>query len=170
MERLKPLDLERLRLRRTFRGYDRKATDEVLARATKEIELLLREVAEARESATQAIAELDRFRLQEATLRDTLLMAQRAADETRANAHREAELIVEAAHRESLDVRQASQGSINDLRWELERLRIDKQKFITQFKSMLEEQLRALDEGRSAQLALIEMEPQPELHCEEGVG
>jgi hypothetical protein len=38
------------------------------------------------------------------------------------------------------------QSKINDLRWELERLRLDKQKFLNQFRGMLETQLRDIAE------------------------
>lgn len=41
MDKLTPLELERIRIRRAFRGYDRKAVDRILQRARDEIESLI---------------------------------------------------------------------------------------------------------------------------------
>ncbi len=97
MERILPIDLERLTLRRTLRGYDRGSVDSWLASAAAEIETLIHERDDARDANERLTAELLGHRAQESTLKDALLLAQKAADDTRAVAHREAEQIVAQA-------------------------------------------------------------------------
>lgn len=158
MERLRPLDLERTEPPRKLFGYDRTAVRETFVRASKEIERLLRELEECRAEVAAAQEEVARFRAQETTLKEAILLAQRAADETRANAQKEADLIRERARQDAAQVQQQMQGIVNDLRWEMERLRMEKSKFVDRFRQLIEEQLRILDSGAPAQMALINME------------
>ena len=48
---------------------------------------------------------------------------------------------------------------INDLRWELERLRLEKQRFLGKYRAMLEEQLR--DIAEMGGFAVVEGEAAP---------
>ncbi|MBV6457062.1 MAG: hypothetical protein HONBIEJF_00168 [Fimbriimonadaceae bacterium] len=158
MDRLTPIDLERIQFRRSMRGYDRKQVEEVRQRATKEIETLLSELKEAREIAETALRHVENYRSQEDTLKEALVLAQKTADETRALAQKEAEYIREKAQSDALTTADQYQERINDLRWDLERLRLERQKFVIHFRAILQEQLQALDEGRSAQFTLVNLE------------
>jgi cell division initiation protein len=71
---------------------------------------------------------------------------QKAAEEAKASAQREADAIIAQAHRTAEETQQQYQGKINDLRWELERTRMDRQKFVNEFRSTLEGYLRGLTE------------------------
>jgi len=71
---------------------------------------------------------------------------QKAAEEGKAAAQREADAIVAQAHRTAEEAQQQYQGKINDLRWELERTRMDRQKFVNEFRASLEGYLRGLSE------------------------
>ena len=154
MERIMPMDLERTKLERTFRGYDRKQVDDLLAQAAKEMETLRTELQQAQATLERQQTELESHRAQENTLKEALILAQRTADETRAGAHREADLILAEAERKARDSEKAAADQINNLRWDLERLRIEKQKFLNQFRGMLETQLRDLAE--SGGLAVVD--------------
>lgn len=158
MERISPLDLEKSEFRATFRGYDRQAVREVLNKAAKEIETLRAELKQAREESEANRREVERFHAQETALKEALLLAQKTADETRSAAHREAELIVSEAHRKASDVQKSAQERINDLRWELERLSLERSKFYAKFRSLLEEHLSALGGASGLQPALVNLE------------
>jgi cell division initiation protein len=146
MERMMPLDLERAELKRSFRGYDRPQVQALLQRGAKEMATLRTEIDSLNHELAKLRQEVDGFRGQENVLKEALILAQRTADETRANAHREADLIVEEARQRVTETESQMQTKINDLRWELERLRLDKQKFLNQFRGMLEAQLRDIAE------------------------
>lgn len=155
MERIRPVDIERVEIPTRFRGLDKGAVKDLIGRCSKEIELLLGEVKESREETERLRAEVEGFRAQEATLKEALLLAQRTADETKANAHREADLIVEEARRRATDLQRELESKLNDVRWDLERARLEKQSFLTGFRSMLEDYLRNLNESEP-RLAVIE--------------
>lgn len=156
MERLKPIDLERAEFKKRLRGYDPVAVREILARCAREIEEQLVENREIREDNERLRAEVESFRAQEATLKEALLLAQRTADETKANAHKEADLILEGARRQAADLQRDLESKLNNVRWDLERVRLERQTFTASFRAMLEDYLRSLSEGEP-RLAVIEL-------------
>lgn len=146
MERMMPLDLERAELQKALRGYEVTQVQALLQRAAKEMATLRSENETAQTELVKLRQEVERFRSQENTLKEALILAQRTADETRASAHKESDLILEEARQKSADVETSMQSKINDLRWEIERLRLDKQKFLNSYRGMLEAQLRDIAE------------------------
>lgn len=145
MERLLPIDVDSASLPVRLRGYDRRAVDSLLTRASSEMERLRTEVQEARRMADQALTELERHRAQEDTLRETLLMAQRAADDTRAAARREAEALVDAARRTHADARRDAELEVQELRWEIDRLQRERESLAFRIRGVLDETARILE-------------------------
>jgi len=146
MDRMMPLDLERAELKKTMRGYDRNQVQSLLQRAAKEMSTLRGEVDALQSDCSKLRQEVDSYRAQENTLKEALILAQRTADETRAAAHKEADLIVDQAKQRLGETESQMQTKINDLRWELERLRLERQKFLNNHRAMLEAQLRDIAE------------------------
>ena len=144
MERLKPIDLERAPLKRKLGGYDRNQTEELLSQAAEEIGRLLAENQTLRVELESARAEASRYRSTESMLTEALVLAQRAADETRAAAQKQAENILEDARISALAERTNGQQKVSELRWEIERLRLDSQKFRDEYRALLERELRNL--------------------------
>ena len=144
-----PVDIERTstHLRTTFRGYDRTQVLEVMQKAAKEMSALRGDIEAMQQQMERQRLELEALRAQENVLKETLILAQRAADEARSSAHRDAESILEEARRKADEIEQQAQHRISDLRWELERLRLEKQKFLNSYRSLLETQLRDLTEA-----------------------
>jgi len=146
MERIFSTDVEQFEPKVRWRGYDRAEVSDMLLRVTRELETLRTELAQASATLEQQKSELAGYRAQENTLQQALILAQKTADDTRANAHREAELIQEDARQKVADIQRDMEARLNDLRWEIERLRLDKQKFVNSFRAMLESHLRDLAE------------------------
>jgi cell division initiation protein len=155
MERMMPIDFDRAKLKKSFRGYDRSQVDDLLSRASHEIEVLLNEIKQAREVLGKQQADLETYRAQENLLKEALVLAQRTADETRFSAHKESDLILDEARRKADDIEKQAHQKLNDLRWDLERLRLDKQRFTNNFRALLEDHLRGLAE-HGATLAVVE--------------
>lgn len=158
MDRISPLDLERAEFNRVFRGLDPKPVKELLAKAGKEIELLRSELQAAKGLQEASARELEGFRQQESTLKEALILAQKTADDTRATAHREAEAILAESHRQATDLQRHAQEKINDLRWELERLSLERAKVFSRLRSVLQEHLDNLDGGAGHQPPLVNLE------------
>jgi len=146
MERIAPLEIDHQNLKRGIKGYDCAQVDVLLTRVKKEMADLMAEVKNSNDEVARQKHIINSLIGQENTVKDTLLVAQRAAEEVRANAHREADAVIAQAHRTAEETQRQYQAKINDLRWELERLRMDKQKFATDFRNTLEGYLRTLND------------------------
>ena len=90
---LTPLDIQNKEFRRRLRGYCENEVDEFLDQILEDYEMLYRQNASLKDEVSRLKEETDRYQNLEETLRNTLVLAQKAADETRANAQKEADLI-----------------------------------------------------------------------------
>src|ERR687896_954389 len=95
--RIAPLDLRQQRFRKTFRGYDVTEVVAFLTEAADDYEHALREIDRLRQDLTRMEALLAEHREREVNLRNTLLTAQRLADEIKEAAQNEAKMIVREA-------------------------------------------------------------------------
>ncbi len=146
MEKVTPLDLEHAQLPRAFRGYSMEAVDRILTSASRQLEAQIIEMKRLQTQLKVADDELARFRAQEATLNSALLLAQKAADETRALARKEADLIVEEARQEAKGVMREAHEALRNLKWEAERLARESEEFKRRFRSLTQECQARIDE------------------------
>ena len=128
---LTPVEIRHVKLGRRLGGYDRPATDALLLRIAESFEDVWRERADLRDEIERLEGELARFRELEVLLRNTLVSAERSADELRAQAHREADVILDEAR---VKARELGGGAEN----ERERVRADIRRLKT-----VETQMRA---------------------------
>jgi cell division septum initiation protein DivIVA len=146
MERLAPIDIDHSNLKIGLKGYDRPQVDVLLNRVKNEMAGMLDELKAAREEVERQRQLINSLTAQENTVKDTLLIASRAGEEIKTNAQKEADATVAKAHRTAEETQRQYQAKINDLRWELERMRMERQKFAADFRNMLETHLRGLTE------------------------
>ena len=95
--RIAPLDLRQQRFRQALRGFDRTEVVAFLTEAADDYEHALREIDRLRQDLQRGEALLAEHRERETNLRNTLLTAQRLADEVRAAAENEGKMIVREA-------------------------------------------------------------------------
>src|SRR5487761_1754722 len=97
MDRITPVDIQHRTFKKVLQGYDRSEVDQFLD----EIIETLEDEAQRRAALEADIADLkeriSHFKAMEESLQNTLLLAQRTADEVKASAHKEADLIKEQA-------------------------------------------------------------------------
>jgi cell division initiation protein len=96
-----PLDLRQTHLSSSLRGYDRDEVRTLLADAADDYEAALRELDRLRQDLTEAKTQLGEHRDREENLRNTLLTAQKVADQIRENAGKEAEVLLRDAETRS---------------------------------------------------------------------
>ena len=96
---LAPVELRHVRLRRSLLfGYSRRAVDELLSQTAESFEEVWRERADLADRVEHLEHELRRHREIESLLRETLVSAERSAQDVKEQARTEAELIVREAH------------------------------------------------------------------------
>ncbi len=134
---LTPVEIRHVRLRRRPLGYDRGSTDRLLADVAASFEDVWRERADLRDEVERLASELHRQREVEEALRNTLLSAERLADELRARAHREADLIVEEARAKAREITGGAEAEREGIRNEIRRLRSVETQVRTDYRAFL---------------------------------
>jgi cell division initiation protein len=119
---LTPVEIRHQTLGRRPLGYDRKATDQLLADVAASFEHVWRERADLRDELEELESELARQKELEQALRNTLLSAERMADDMRAQARREADVIIAEARSAARDIVAGAESERERIRTEIRRL------------------------------------------------
>ncbi len=140
-----PLDLRQQKFKTAMRGYDRGEVDALLAEVADDYEGALREADRLRQDVVRLDGSLAEHKSQEKSLRNTLVSAQRVADEMRETAERDAErMIREAEARADLLIHKA-QGRLEDLQREIEGLRSRRRETETSVEAIINALKNTLD-------------------------
>lgn len=118
-----PLDLRQQKFRMVMRGYDRAEVESFLGEAADDYEQALREADRLRDELARAQAALEEHRESERNLRNTLLTAQRLADEIRNNAENESRRMVREAEGRAELLLQKAQSRLEEVQREIDGLR-----------------------------------------------
>jgi len=145
MEKITPIDIQHKSFKKALQGYDRSEVDQFLD----DIIETLEDEAHHRAALEAEIADLreriSHFKAMEESLQNTLVLAQRTADEVKASAHKEADLIREqarlAAEREIANYNDA----ISDVRREHQRATEAGEKARSELRSLLMTHLALLE-------------------------
>lgn len=93
MQKISIVDIQHKTFKKALQGYDRTEVDQFLDEVIESLE----DEAQAKAALEADIADLreriSHFKAMEESLHNTLLLAQRTADETKASAHKEADII-----------------------------------------------------------------------------
>ena len=132
-----PLDLRQTRFQTVMRGYDRGEVTAFLSEAAEDYENALRENDRLRQELARAEAVLNEHRGQEKNLSNTLMTAQKLADEIRENANQEAARIVREAEGRADLLLQKSQGRLEDIQREIDGLRMKRRDVETSLEGVI---------------------------------
>jgi len=140
-----PLDLRQQKLRIVMRGYDRNEVDALLNEVADDYEQALREQDRLHQELLRMEAVLAEHREHERNLRNTLLTAQRLADEIREHAEQEARRIVEEAESRSELVFQQTQGRLEEVQRDIDNLKMKRRDVETTLQSAIATLRNALE-------------------------
>ena len=154
---LTPVEIRHVRIGRRPFGYERPGVDRLLDDIASSYEDVWRDRADLRDEIDRLEGELRRQREIEEALRNTLLSAERMADELRARAHHETDLIVEEARANAREVAASAEAKEQRVRAEIRRLRTLETDFRAEFRAFLTSALERLEGGSAG----TSEEPQP---------
>jgi cell division initiation protein len=120
---LTPVEIRHIKLGRGFRGYQRGATDGLLAEIAQSFEEVWRERADLADRVEQLESDLVRHKELEGLLRTTLVSAESASQQLREQARKDAETIVSEAHAEARAIARRAAAEKERLETELRRIR-----------------------------------------------
>jgi cell division initiation protein len=160
MERITPIDIQHKSFKRALQGYDRAEVDQFLD----EIIETLEDDAQHRAALEAEIADLreriSHFKAMEESLQNTLVLAQRTADEVKASAHKEADLIREQARLAAEREIAGYNDAISEVRREHQRSVESTEKARSELRSLLMTHLSLLEkESRPVAAAASIAEP-----------
>ena len=99
--KITPVDIQHKQFKRALQGYAREDVDAYLDQIIESMEEDIEERARLESSVTELREKVSHFKSMEESLQSTLVLAQRTADELKANAHKEVDL---AKQRARIDV------------------------------------------------------------------
>jgi cell division initiation protein len=142
---LTPPEIQHQKLK-TGRGYDRSEVDKLLEHVTSSYEQVWLERDELRDRMTKLEGEVATFREAERYLSDTLVTAQRAAEELRSEAERETERLKQEALADLQQANTEAQRELDELRARIEQFRSRERELRSSLRAFLEAALRQIED------------------------
>lgn len=132
--------------KKAFNGYDPDAVDDFLDEVIQEFEQLIKENSRLRQELEQVNQQVARYQHLEDTLQKTLVTAQTAAEELKANAQREADLIIQKANMEAERIIETGRAKVRETLAANADLSQAAQTLRVQIRSMLMALLQSIDQ------------------------
>ena len=143
---LTPLDVHNKDFpKKTFGGYDTNAVDDFLDQIVGEFDRMIKETDRLKTQVEDVNSRLDQYRSLEETINKTLIVAQEAAEEVKANAKKNADLIIQEARLQAERIIETGQVKARRIMEENADLARAAHVLRSQVKSLLQSQLEAID-------------------------
>ena len=151
--RITPLDIQKHRFRTKLRGYDPDEVRTFLVSFAEQYEMVVRENNQLREQVALLRENVREHEDRERILKDTLLAAQAAADEVRAQARREAEIVVKEAEFKAEKMMEVARDRIARTEARLVELKALRRDLVDKVRGMLARQASVLADWEEAESA-----------------
>lgn len=140
-----PLDLRTQRFSTVMRGFDKVEVTSLLMAVAEDYEQALREADRLRQDLARLEGIVSQHREHEKSLQNTLMTAQKVADDTRANAEEEARRIVREAQSRSEMLLEKTQARLEDVQREIDGLKLKRREVETSIESTIQTLKNTLD-------------------------
>lgn len=142
-----PLEIQNKEFKKGIRGYKEDEVDEFLDQIMIDYEKLYKENIELKEKIEAANHQMNKYKDIEETLKNTLIVAQNAADDVKANANHKSELILQEAEVKAREIITKAHKEVEEIRDEFESTKKQMQIFKTRFRTLLQSQLDSFGES-----------------------
>jgi cell division initiation protein len=119
-----PLDLRQAQFKTKMRGFDPQEVAPFLADAANELENALRELDRLKQEAARSEVSMSEYREREVSLRNTLLTAQRLADQIKDNAEQEARTLLREAESRADLILQKAQARLAEVERDINEMKL----------------------------------------------
>lgn len=143
---MSPELIEEKDFKKSFRGYSEEEVDVFLDEIKEEYEAILKENEALKEKLAMYIDEINKYSSIEDTLKETLITAQSAAEDTTNSANKKAKIIVQEAELQSKQMIDKANNRVIELRNEFDSLVKEFKVFRIKFKSLLQDEILNLDD------------------------
>lgn len=144
--KLTPTDINNKEFKRGIRGYSVEEVDEFLDKIVESYEEIFNENTMLKENLSRVNEKLEHYEKLEATIQNTLLLAQNAADQAKQSSEKQAELIIGNANETAQRILDKAHGDVIAINDEYERVKEEFIKFRAKFRGFMNTQLQTFDE------------------------
>lgn len=149
--KITPLDIEHKEFKKSLQGYAREEVDQYLDEVAESFELEIAERGKLEAELADLRERVAHFDAIKETLQNTLVLAQRTADEVKANAHKETDLIKQKAKLEVNDELQEMRHKLDEAKAELARMHDQVATVKHDLRSFLSRHLTLIDDPKGQQ-------------------
>ncbi|MCB2355344.1 DivIVA domain-containing protein [Clostridium estertheticum] len=143
--RITSMDINNKEFKKVIRGYSSDEVDDFLETVSDEYEMAYKENSTLKEKISFLEEKLDHHVKIEATIQNTLVLAQNAAEQARVSAQKEAELIIKNANDTSQRMLNKAHDDVLKVNDEYEKVKQEFAKFRTKFRSFMNCQLEMFE-------------------------
>lgn len=145
---LTPVDILHTQFETAMRGYNKGQVEEFMSSVREALEEALKESNELKHKLESLQYEVERVRNIESTLSDTLVYAQKSADEIKAASHKQAEAILQEVEQARVQIMMDAQKQAEKCHNEITQLEATRDRFESEFKATLNGYLDWLDKRK----------------------
>lgn len=142
---LTPLDIHNKEFRKSMRGYSIDEVDEFLDEIIRDFESLYKENLDLKDKMQKQEENINQYKEIEQALQNTLVLAEKIADEVKHNAQKEAELQIWEARKKGEQIIAKAEDEITDCIRKVEKLRGLEQQMFVKIRSFLMTQIDLVD-------------------------
>ena len=122
---LTPIDIQKQEFDVKFRGYNADEVDNFLDLVGADYEKLYKENMELKQQLKTFTKEIENYRAMENSLKESIVLAQTAADDVKKNANDKAANIIEVANNEAKDILKGVELQLAEKKHELENIKME---------------------------------------------
>lgn len=141
---LTPMDIHNKEFTRSFRGYEEDEVDQFLDEIVDEFERMYKENIELRDRLGMLAEQINNYKTMENTLKETLVTAQKTANDVSESAQKKSDLIIREAEGEARKIIEDANQRVVGIKREFDEYKKQMQVFKARFKNLLETQLELL--------------------------
>ena len=147
MAKLTPVDIQHKEFKKSIQGYAREEVDQFLDEVIETLEAEIDERTRLEAQVTELSEKVSHFKAMEDSLRSTLVLAQRTADELKASAHKEVDIVKQRAKIEVEDDLRSVKQQIAEAKAELQRVSDKTAAAKLDLRNFLTRQLELIDDA-----------------------
>ena len=141
-----PEQISEKEFKKGFRGYSEEEVDIFLDQVKEDYEALVKENEAVKEKISMYKEQVSKYSSIEETLKETLITAQSAAEDTTSAANKKARVIVQEAELQAKQIIDNANNKVVEIRNEYEALVKEFKVFRIKFKSLLEDEMQNVDD------------------------
>lgn len=135
------MDINSKEFKKALRGYDRNEVDDFLDEISEDYEALFKENSYIKERIALHEEKLSHYSKLEATIQNTLLLAQNSAEQAKSSAQKEAELIVKNANEAAQRILDKANNDVYKITSDYENIKKEFSQFRIKYKNFMSTQM-----------------------------